>query len=181
MEISFWRNFYHWVHRKFSDWLITSAASDENFIKMPFLSQCKTASSYWLWLAYVHHVNSYTKPTSLCWNGPCYSIIVIQKWNWDESRAPRAPCMLWSTAAFSRSTAGNEAGIHDIKALHYITTLNTISTHFTHHCYWHVLSKKYNSALMAFSSQLVARGWFNIKIPSYHYRNSPCGDKTIVR
>ena len=44
-------------------------------------------------------------------------IIVIQKWNWDESRAPTAPCMLWSTAAFSRSTGGDEACIHDIKAL----------------------------------------------------------------
>ena len=26
-----------------------------------------------------------------------------------------------------------------------------------------------------------ARSWFNVKMPSYHYRKSHCGDKTILR
>ena len=34
---------------------------------------------------------------------------------------------------------------------------------------------------MADSTQVIYRGWFNIKMPSYQYRKSHCGDKTIFR
>ena len=44
-----------------------------------------------------------------------------------------------------------------------------------------MFSKKYKGAMMAFSNQLVARGWFDVKMPSYQYRNSHCGDTTILR
>ena len=39
-EMSFWRNFHHWLRRNFSFWKNFSEAHDENFVKMTFSFQC---------------------------------------------------------------------------------------------------------------------------------------------
>ena len=53
---------------------------------------------------------------------------------------------------------------------------------------WCVQIKHFNSsgidpyALMKVDKYFIrSRGWFNIKISSYQYRKSHCGDKTVVR
>ena len=55
------------------------------------------------------------------------------------------------------------------------------SSHLSHGC--HYLAMHYTQYVFSLSllGKEAPEGWFNIKISSYQYRKSHCGDKTVVR